>query len=307
MSAAITLSRDQQDAIFREMAGHAVESPEWVKLRNSVLPSYYPAAVKRAGFHAGHGVDEDDLVNLAVMGLLRATEDYDVESGNGFMTYAQFWMDKHCTKAIQSQFPPLSGSRERRRNEFSRLREAERELAHKHKRSPTIEEIAELAGVEESEAAAAMATRNVRSTNVADGEPQLDLESRRTTTAAEEIEQAEENALFLTRLEQGLTASQFSIVSDIHGLRGPRLTFQAAADRRKCSRQWACAFYNSAMRRVCCVLLEHGYITCDSERKRVRKMLTLRVVGNLRMACVSTLLRMNSAMLAFLWFLAGGW
>ncbi|MBQ9061498.1 MAG: sigma-70 family RNA polymerase sigma factor [Eubacterium sp.] len=78
------------------------------ELIENVLPSLHAAAGKLALYYSGTSVESDDLIQIASIGLLRAIEKYDPESGNLFRTYAS----SVCQNAMMDHIRKLLSKRD---------------------------------------------------------------------------------------------------------------------------------------------------------------------------------------------------
>ncbi len=57
--------------------------------RESLIESHLPLAKSVARRYAGRGVELDDLVQVAAVGLVKAADRFDVRRGVSFSTFAQ--------------------------------------------------------------------------------------------------------------------------------------------------------------------------------------------------------------------------
>ncbi len=74
-----------------------------VKARDKIVLSHYRFLVRVASLYAGRGVLMEDLISEGQIGLIRATETYDIERGLAFCSYAVWWIRASITKLITQQ------------------------------------------------------------------------------------------------------------------------------------------------------------------------------------------------------------
>ena len=75
-------------------------SPEENKAFEKLANSNYRLAFSIAKKYIGRGLDLEDLIQEANMGLLKACEKYDVNTGYRFSTYATWWIRQSITRGI---------------------------------------------------------------------------------------------------------------------------------------------------------------------------------------------------------------
>ena len=88
------LSREEEAKIAREMANGDKKARE--KLINSNLRF----VIKIAKKYQGRGLPLEDLVNEGNIGLIKAVENFDVNRGIHFISYAIWWIRQSLVKAI---------------------------------------------------------------------------------------------------------------------------------------------------------------------------------------------------------------
>ncbi len=96
--------------------------------------------------YVGHNVPLGDLVQEGVIGLNRAAEKFDWRKGFKFSTYATWWIRQACQRAVanQSKTIRIPVHVDERRNKLRRTRQ---QFEMKHGREPSLEELAEIAGL----------------------------------------------------------------------------------------------------------------------------------------------------------------
>lgn len=88
----------QKDSInwltSEQVTEHArkVQATSDISSRNAIVESFLTYAIKVARKYQGKGLELDDLIQEANLGLLRAAEKFDPELGFAFMTYADSWL-----------------------------------------------------------------------------------------------------------------------------------------------------------------------------------------------------------------------
>jgi RNA polymerase primary sigma factor len=114
--------------------------------KERMINSNLRLVVHNARKYMGHGVSLGDLIQEGTIGLNRAVEKFDWRRGFKFSTYATWWIRQACQRAIanQSKTIRIPVHIDERRNKLARIRQRF-EIAHG--REPTLEELAEAAGL----------------------------------------------------------------------------------------------------------------------------------------------------------------
>ncbi len=104
----------------------------------------YPLAVSLARRFTGRGCELEDLIQLALFGMLKAIKSFDPERGCAFSTYAVPLIIGEIRKFLRDD-GLIKVSRENKRNAATILRLRE-EFSSDHGREPHIDELCELSG-----------------------------------------------------------------------------------------------------------------------------------------------------------------
>jgi RNA polymerase primary sigma factor len=129
------LTREEEVELAKRIERGDLEAKE--RLINSNLR----LVVKFARRYQGHGLSLQDLVQEAMLGLIRATEKFDWRRGYKFSTYAVLWIKQAIQRGLDNtgrpvRIPAHVAQRERTINRV------ESELSAELNREPTEEEIA---------------------------------------------------------------------------------------------------------------------------------------------------------------------
>ncbi len=113
-----------------------------VRARDALIERFLPLARKLARRYAGSSEPYDDLVQVASLGLVKAVERFDPTRGFQFSSFAVPTIVGELKRYFRDTAWALHvdrGAQERAR----RISDARREVSSRHRRSPTVPELAE--------------------------------------------------------------------------------------------------------------------------------------------------------------------
>jgi RNA polymerase primary sigma factor len=167
--------------------------------KEKLVNSNLRLVIKFARRYEGHGLALQDLIQEAMLGLIRATEKFDWRRGYKFSTYAVLWIKQSIQRGLdnsgrQVRIPAHVAQRERTVNRI------DRELAIKLDREPTDEEVANAADIDLDEVKAVRDLTRVTTSldaPVGEGETSLGELHAKSTESLEEdlIEREQEDAV----------------------------------------------------------------------------------------------------------------
>src|SRR6478672_7912968 len=162
--------------------------------KERLINSNLRLVIKFARRYQGHGLSLQDLVQEAMLGLIRAAEKFDWRKGYKFSTYAVLWIKQSIQRGLdntgrQVRIPAHIAQRERTVNRV------ESELRVKLERDPTDEEVAEQAKLPLDEVMAVRdLTRVTASLDAPVGEGETSLGELRAESTARLEDDVEETA-----------------------------------------------------------------------------------------------------------------
>ena len=132
------------------------------KAQEDLIKLNYPLAVSLAKRFCGRGCDLEDLIQLALIGMLKAIRSFDPQRGCAFSTYAVPLIIGEIRKFLRDD-GLIKVSRENKKNGAILLRLKE-EFSRLHAREPHIDELCDLSGLSRDEVICALdSTRPVAS------------------------------------------------------------------------------------------------------------------------------------------------
>jgi RNA polymerase primary sigma factor len=162
--------------------------------KERLINSNLRLVIKFARRYQGHGLSLQDLVQEAMLGLIRAAEKFDWRKGYKFSTYAVLWIKQSIQRGLdntgrQVRIPAHIAQRERTVNRV------ESELRVRLERDPTDEEVADQAKLPLDEVMAVRdLTRVTASLDAPVGEGETSLGELRAESTARLEEDVEETA-----------------------------------------------------------------------------------------------------------------
>ena len=129
----------------RYLAGLIAEGDD--AARERMIESNLRLVVKIAKRYMNRGLPFLDLIEEGNMGLIKAVEKFKVSKGCRFSTYATWWIRQSIERALVNQSRtirlPVHVA-----DDINKLAKISRELVHRLKRDPEIEEVAEAMGTD---------------------------------------------------------------------------------------------------------------------------------------------------------------
>lgn len=115
----------------------------------ALIRDNYTLVTSVAKRFTGRGVEFEDLVQIGLMGMLKAIRSFDVERGNAFSTYAVPMITGEIRKYLRDD-GLVKVSRARKQNGYSVMREKEK-FRLENGREPKISELSERTGLSSEE------------------------------------------------------------------------------------------------------------------------------------------------------------
>jgi RNA polymerase sigma-B factor len=144
-------TRERQRVVAKTTAGRRRKAaPGDAERRAAMVVAHAGLARSLARRFANRGESLDDLVQVAMVGLLKAVDRFDEDRGVQFSTYATSTITGEIKRHFRDHRWGLHVTRSLQER-YLRVRDATDELALQLGRSPTIPEIAEEAGVTDEE------------------------------------------------------------------------------------------------------------------------------------------------------------
>lgn len=222
--------------------------------KERLINSNLRLVIKFARRYQGHGLPMGDLVQEAMLGLIRATEKFDWRRGYKFSTYAVLWIKQSIQRGLDNtgrpvRIPAHIAQRERTVNRVTT------ELATKLNRDPTDEEVAKTAKLPLDEVMAVRdltrVTTSLDAPVTSDGETTLgELHTESTADLEDEVFEREQESAVDSALSK-LPDDERRIIQARFGTGGRAAkTLRDAARELGVSQQRARELEERAMRRL---------------------------------------------------------
>lgn len=130
------------DNVIRSQSGDDQATEELIRTN-------YPLAASLARRFQGRGVENEDLIQIALIGMLKAIKTFDTSRGTAFSTYAVPLIIGEIRKFLRDD-GLIKVSRENKRNSAILLRCREK-FCEKYGREPHIDELARETGIDEEQ------------------------------------------------------------------------------------------------------------------------------------------------------------
>jgi RNA polymerase sigma factor (sigma-70 family) len=213
--------------------------------RDQLVAAYTPliAHVARA-FRGSRNVERLELMQSGVVGLLRALERFDVNTGTPFWGYASFWVRQAMQEHLAEMARPIVLS-DRAARQLARVNHARRDHARLHGGDATTATLAEATGISEGQigslAAAARVPRSLDEPAVRGAGAVSAVGDRLADPSAEDAfagadlridaEAVPELLESLDERERALVRARYGIGGDEQTLREVGLTLHVSAER----------------------------------------------------------------------------
>ena len=237
---------DADAPLLERMASLAPGDPERVQLREHLTRRHLPLAEHLAARFAGRGEPQDDLVQVATIGLLKALDRFDPSRGVPFGAYAVPTMLGEIKRHFRDRGWAMRVPR--RVQEAGRLLADTREvLTQELGRAPTVAELAERTGHDADEVVEVLEAANAYSTVPLDtgsssspalalGEDDAALESVENREALRPLLAAlpvRERRILVLRFVRGMSQSQIAAEVGISQMHVSRLLHRTLGQLRE--------------------------------------------------------------------------
>ena len=141
---------DHLAPLFDEMNGLDEADPRRGEVRERLVTGYLPLSEHIAWRFSGKGVSQDDLMQVAAVGLIHAVDRFDPARGSDFLSFAVPTVVGEVRRHFRDTSWPLRVPRRLQELRLS-INQAGGELTQQLGRAPTVAELSEHLGLEEHE------------------------------------------------------------------------------------------------------------------------------------------------------------
>jgi RNA polymerase sigma factor (sigma-70 family) len=116
-----------------------------------LIEAFQPSIGRIARLYRGApGINRAELMQEGVVGLLRALDRYDPDTGTPFWAYASWWVRQSMQQLVAELSRPIVLS-DRALRKLARVRQAERDCGQRSGHQPSLEAIADETGIERTQ------------------------------------------------------------------------------------------------------------------------------------------------------------
>ena len=208
--------------------------------REGLIESHLPLAKAVARRYAGRGVELDDLVQVAAVGLVKAADRFDSRRGVSFSAFAEPTMEGELRHHLRDRSGSVRIPRELQRL-GKRLRARQPELAARLGRAPTLSELADAVNADTEDVERALAAEQARepvslpppeASAATTVEPYTDSDDRLVLTAPMHVLDDRERRIVYLRFHADQTERQIARAVGISQAHVSRLLAGALAKLR---------------------------------------------------------------------------
>jgi RNA polymerase sigma-B factor len=188
--------------------------------RESLIESHLPLAKSVARRYVGRGVELDDLVQVAAVGLVKAANRFDVRRGASFHAFAEPTIEGEIRHHLRDRSGTVRIPRELQRL-GERLRGQQSQLAARLGRAPTLSELADAVDADTKQVERALAAERARepvtlvqaedsTEDLSATEPYADSENRLLLTERMHVLDERERQIVYLRFHADMTERQIA-------------------------------------------------------------------------------------------------
>ena len=203
------MSESSLDALLLEYSRRP--APE---LMNELVEGFIGIPKSIATRFVGHGVEYDDLFQVASMALMKAIQRFEPEKGYKFITYATPTITGDLRNYIRDKKDIIKASRSTKLLLY-RINKLRDEFLQEHFREPNMQELAQGLNIDTSEVIDALMTQNALSTVSLDAKPNDDEDKDdlyQFLKYEEEGYKRIENKSFIEWVKEHTTTQEFQLL-----------------------------------------------------------------------------------------------